>query len=105
MIPGSLTQNARGWCVARLWVRDARLLQEAQRRDKEQSSLYEIGLAISSTLDLQEQLRIIYAQVAKHFTLSGFDIALRDENDSLNFALFIDQSLPLQPFTRPLRDA
>lgn len=90
---------------AGLAISNARLLQEAQRRAKEQSSLYEIGLAVSSTLDLQEQLRIIYDQVARHFTLSGFDIALRDENDGLNFALFIDQSKPLEPFTRPLQDA
>lgn len=90
---------------AGLAISNARLLQEAQRRAKEQSSLYEIGLAVSSTLDLNEQLRIIYEQVTKHFQLSGFDIALRDENDDLNFALFVDQSKPLLPFTKPVNDA
>lgn len=90
---------------AGLAISNARLLQEAQRRAKEQSSLYEIGLAVSSTLDLNEQLRIIYEQITKHFALSGFDIALRDENDDLTFALFIDQGRQLDPFTKPLAEA
>lgn len=90
---------------AGLAISNARLLAEAQRRAKEQSSLYEIGLAISSTLDLQEQLRIIYEQVAKHFTLSGFDIALRNENNELEFALYIEQGKPLLPFSKPLEEA
>ena len=90
---------------AGLAISNARLLQEAQRRAKEQSSLYEIGLAVSSTLDLNEQLRIIYEQITKHFSLSGFDIALRDENDELNFALFIDQGKQLEPFTKPIPEA
>lgn len=90
---------------AGLAISNARLLQEAQRHAREQSSLYEIGLAVSSTLDLNEQLRIIYEQITKHFRLSGFDIALRDENDELNFALFIDQGKPLEPFRKPILDA
>lgn len=90
---------------AGLAISNARLLQEAQRRAKEQSSLYEIGLAISSTLDLQEQLRIIYEQVAKHFTLSGFDIALRGENNKLDFALYIEQGKALEPFSKPIDEA
>ncbi len=90
---------------AGLAISNARLLQEAQRRAKEQSSLYEIGLAVSSTLDLGEQLQIIYEQITKHFTLSGFDIALRDEEENLNFALFIDQGKALEPFSKPLDEA
>ncbi len=90
---------------AGLAISNARLLQEAQRRAKEQSSLYEIALAVSSTLDLDEQLRIIYEQIAKHFTLSGFDIALLDENDELNFAMFVDQGKQLEPFTKPMAEA
>ncbi|HZQ10826.1 MAG TPA: GAF domain-containing protein, partial [Anaerolineae bacterium] len=90
---------------AGLAISNARLYQEAQRRAKEQSSLYEIGLAISSTLDLNEQLRIIYDQVAKHFQLIGFDIALCEDQDRLNFALFIDQGKQLEPFTMPISQA
>lgn len=90
---------------AGLAISNARLYQEAQRRAREQSSLYEIGLAISSTLDLNEQLRIIYEQVARHFQLQGFDIALRAEGDQLEFALFVDQGRTLEPFRRPLASA
>ncbi|MCC7163146.1 MAG: GAF domain-containing protein [Anaerolineae bacterium] len=90
---------------AGLAISNARLLAEAQRRAKEQSSLYEIGLAISSTLDLGEQLRIIYDQVAKHFQLSGFDIALRGENNELEFALYIEQGKPLSTFSKPMAEA
>lgn len=90
---------------AGLAISNARLYLESQRRAKEQSSLYEIGLAVSSTLDLNEQLRIIYEQVTKHFSLVGFDIALRDGDDQLNFALFIDQNKQLEAFTKPLHDA
>lgn len=90
---------------AGLAISNARLLQEAQRRAKEQSSLYEIGLAVSSTLNLEEQLRIIYEQVTKHFQLSGFDIALREDEDTLSFAMFVDQGKQLEPFTKHMADA
>ncbi len=90
---------------AGLAISNARLYQESQRRTKEQSSLYEIGLAVSSTLDLNEQLRIIYEQINKHFTLLGFDIALRDGPDQLNFALFIDQGKQLESFSKPVNEA
>ncbi|MBI4671843.1 MAG: GAF domain-containing protein [Chloroflexi bacterium] len=90
---------------AGLAISNARLYSEAQRRAKEQSSLYEIGLAVSSTLDLDEQLRIIYAQIARHFELTGFDIALREDFEQLNFAMFIDQGKPLAPFTKPMAQA
>lgn len=90
---------------AGLAIANARLYSESQRRAKEQSSLYEIGLAVSSTLDLDEQLRIIYAQVTKHFALTGFDVALREGADALNFAMFIDRNKALEPFSKPLADA
>jgi GAF domain-containing protein/anti-sigma regulatory factor (Ser/Thr protein kinase) len=90
---------------AGLAISNARLYSEAQRRAKEQSSLYEIGLAVSSTLDLDEQLRIIYTQVANHFDLTGFDIALREGADQLNFAMFIDRGKPMEPFVRKIADA
>src|SRR5581483_9151297 len=90
---------------AGLAISNARLYQEAQRRAQEQSSLYEIGLAVSSTLDLKEQLRIIYAQVTRHFDLTGFDIALREGADQLNFAMFIDRGKPMEPFVRKIADA
>lgn len=90
---------------AGLAISNAQLYQAAQRRVQEQSSLYEIALAVSSTLDLREQLRIIYAQIIKHFQLTGFDIALRGENDTLEFALFVDRGRQLEPFSSPLDDA
>ncbi len=90
---------------AGLVISNARLYFEAQRRAKEQSSLYEIGLAVNSTLDLQEQLGIIYAQIAKHYTLTGFSVALCDEPDALHFVMFVDQGKPLEPFTRPMAQA
>jgi GAF domain-containing protein len=90
---------------AGLVISNARLYSEAQRRAKEQSSLYEIGLAVNATLDLQEQLRIIYAQIAKHYDLTGFDVALCDEPDLLNFVMFVDRGQPLEPFVRPIAEA
>lgn len=90
---------------AGLAISNARLYQESQRRTQEQSSLYEIGLAVSSTLDLDEQLRIIYDQVARHFQLIGFDIALLEDDHRLNFMLFIDQGESLEGFSKPLSEA
>lgn len=90
---------------AGLAISNARLLQEAQRRAKEQSSLYEIGLAVNSTLDLNEQLRIIYEQITKHFVLSGFDLALRNDADELDFAMFVDRDKQLEPFSKPMNEA
>lgn len=90
---------------AGLVISNARLYSEAQRRAKEQSSLYEIGLAVSSTLDLEEQLRIIYDQIAKHYDLTGFDVALAEDADTLHFVMFIDRGKPLEPFMRPMAEA
>src|SRR5206468_3730855 len=64
---GDLTRAAIVASQAALALANARLYEETQRRAAEQTSLYEIGLAVSSTLNLEEQLQIIYDQVARHF--------------------------------------
>lgn len=90
---------------AGLAISNARLYSEAQRRAKEQSSLHEIGLAVSSTLDLNEQLRIMYSHIVKHFQLTGFDVALREGVDQLRFVMCMDRGEALEPFTRDLAEA
>lgn len=89
---------------AGLALSNARLLNESQRRAREQSSLYEIGLAVSSTLNLDEQLEIIYQHISRHFKLNSFYIALR-EGDILSFALYVDQSAHHAPFAHPIKEA
>lgn len=89
---------------AGLSLSNARLLNESQRRAREQSSLYDIGLAVSSTLNLDEQLELIYQHISRHFTLNSFYIALR-EGDNLSFALYVDQSAHHPPFIHPIKEA
>lgn len=90
---------------AGLAIANARLYQETQRRAQEQASLYKIGLAISSTLDIVKQLEIISDQMTRLFRTNTSYIALCEENDMLHFALFVDQGKRLEPFSVPLQKA
>ena len=91
---------------AGLALSNARLYQETRRRAAEQSSLYEIGLAVSATLNLDEQLKIIYEQIVRHFDLQAFYVALRSERpDTLSFPFFIEMGRQKEAFERSVSDA
>ncbi len=83
---------------AALALARARLYQEATQAAREMSSLYHIGLATSSSLNIDEVLMQIYQQVQQLLAPDTFFIALHDpRNGELCFELVAEQGqiLPL----------
>ncbi|MFB0536453.1 MAG: GAF domain-containing protein [Anaerolineae bacterium] len=80
-----------------------RLYQEVERRAEETAVLHDIGVATASTLELYEALELIYEQVGRTMKISTFFVALYDEqNEELNFELFVDREKRLERFSVPL---
>jgi len=97
---GAMTQQAA------MAVERARLLGHAQRAAKEMTSLYHIGLATTSSLQIDEVLDLIYKQVRRVLHLDTFYIAMYDEERSeLRYELFIEDGKVLPPFTAKLDSA
>ncbi|MGQ9714379.1 MAG: GAF domain-containing protein [Anaerolineae bacterium] len=84
-------------------IDNVRLFQEAQQRAEEMASLYNIGVAVASTLDLDQVLWTIYEQTSQIMDTSNFFIGLYDEEaDALRFELAFDGGERLEPFTQKL---
>ena len=83
---------------AALALARARLYQAATQAAREMSSLYDIGLATSSSLNIEEVLKQIYQQVQQMLAPDTFFIALDDaRTGELHFELVTEQGqvLPL----------
>lgn len=84
-------------------IDNVRLFQEAQQRAEEMASLYNIGVAVASTLELDQVLWEIYQQTSQIMDTSNFFIGLYDEeSDTLRFELAFDGGERLEPFTQKL---
>lgn len=84
-------------------IDNVRLFQEAQQRAEEMASLYNIGVAVASTLELDQVLWAIYEQTSQIMDTSNFFIGLYDEEaDALRFELAFDGGERLEPFTQKL---
>ncbi|MGB9723631.1 MAG: GAF domain-containing protein [Chloroflexia bacterium] len=64
---------------AAIAIQNARLFQERERRITELAILNEVGRAVSSALELNELLEVIYRQVSRLFDTTNFYIALYEE--------------------------
>jgi len=72
-------------------IENARLFDESQRRVAELSTLTQIGRAISTALDLDELLELIYQQTSRVMDTTNFFIALYDqETDTVQFPLAVE---------------
>ncbi len=60
-------------------LENTRLYDAARRRAEELQSLLEIGLALTRTLDLREQLRLLHVQVQRVIQAETFFVGLYDE--------------------------
>ena len=90
---------------ATIAIENARLFEETRQRAEEMSSLYELSLTTASTLNLKEQLRLLYEQVQKLIKPDTFYIALYDEaKEELHFELFVEEEKIFPPFTRKLSE-
>jgi len=72
-------------------------------RLKELVSLYEISLAITSSLNLSDRLKQIYKQISNLFKISTFYIALYNEvEDEVCFEIIVDKGEFLEKFTQKI---
>ncbi|HHY47375.1 MAG TPA: diguanylate cyclase [Firmicutes bacterium] len=79
--------------------------EEARRMADEMTSLYKIGIAATSTLDLAEVLEVIYREVSKVMDAGGFFIALyNEETRQISFEFVVDNGERLSPFSVSLGD-
>ncbi|MFQ5813869.1 MAG: GAF domain-containing protein, partial [Anaerolineae bacterium] len=77
-------------------IQNARLYEEV-------AGLYDVGLAVSSALELDKTLRAIYEQVNRLMSPDTFYVALYDEaRGELRFEIFIEEGQWLPKFTRKL---
>jgi putative nucleotidyltransferase with HDIG domain len=82
-------------------IEDARLYEETRHWAEEMTSVYNIGVATTSTLSLDEVLKAICEQVSRLMEVSSFYIALYDvEKEELRFELALDERLPVEKFNR-----
>ncbi|MBC8447023.1 MAG: GAF domain-containing protein, partial [Chloroflexi bacterium] len=77
-------------------IQNARLYEEM-------AGLYDVGLAVTSALELDKTLRAIYEQVNHLMSLDTFYIALYDEaRGELRFDIFVEEGEWLPKFTKKL---
>ncbi len=88
---------------AALATERVRLFADTQRSAREMTSLYHIGLATISSLQIDEVLRLIYEQVKRVVDPDTFYIALYDdERTELRYDLFVESDEVLPSFTARL---
>ncbi len=86
-------------------IRNARLYAETRRRADEATSLFNIGVLLASTLDMDEILMAIYREASQVMDTTGFSVALYDEaSQQVHFELAIDQGERLEHFSRPISE-
>jgi PAS domain S-box-containing protein len=73
-------------------IQNADLYQETRRRVAELAMLTEIGRALSSTLDVDKLLRLVYEQTQRVMHANNMFIALYDaEHDQVEFAFSVNE--------------
>ncbi|MBI3912920.1 MAG: GAF domain-containing protein [Chloroflexi bacterium] len=81
-------------------LENTRLYDEANRRAEELGSLREIGLALTSTLDLHEQLRLLHTQVQRVIDPDTFFVGLYDEaRQEVKIEMAVEEGWELRGFT------
>jgi len=83
-------------------VENARLLEEAQQRADELSTLLDIGLAVTSGLEMDKLLRALLEKCQRVLPIEAFYIATYDnETEMIGFPLFYDkgETIVLSPHT------
>jgi diguanylate cyclase (GGDEF)-like protein len=84
---------------AALAIERSRLFGDTQRAAREMTSLFHIGLAATSSIQIDEVMRLIYEQVNRILPLDTFFIALYDEDRAeLRYDLFVEAGETLPPF-------
>jgi signal transduction histidine kinase len=72
---------------------------------REVTTLYNVGVAVGSSLELKEVIRTLYKESSRLIDTSNFAIVIYDENtESLNFKLIIDQGKAVKPMSVKLSE-
>jgi signal transduction histidine kinase len=72
---------------------------------KEVTTLYNVGVAVGSSLDLKEVIKTLYKESSRLIDTSNFAIVIYDENnETLNFKLIIDQGKAVKPMSVKLSE-
>ncbi|MCQ3978622.1 MAG: hypothetical protein DPW09_34810 [Anaerolineae bacterium] len=80
-------------------------LNRLTKEIKEVSTLYNIGVAVGSSLELKEVIRTLYKESTRLIDTSNFAIVLYDEvTQTLNFKLMIDQGKMVKPMSVKLAE-
>ena len=84
---------------ASLALERSRLFSDAERAAREMTGLYHIGLATTSSLQIEEVLRLIYEQVNRVLHPDTFYIGLYDDDlGEIRFDIFVENGEFLPPF-------
>ncbi|MGA9349936.1 MAG: PAS domain S-box protein [Anaerolineae bacterium] len=84
-------------------IENARFYDEVKKRAEEMAALHRIGLITTSTLDLDEVLKLIYEEVSQLMKPDTFYIALYDEQgEEINFEIYVEKGQDLGKFSRKL---
>jgi len=90
---------------AAIAIENARLYRQSQQRAEEMALLYDISLAVSAHLTLEEVLEAVYRRLRDVWDPPVFFIALYDEvDDALEFPLYMDRGQRLEPFRQRLAE-
>lgn len=80
-------------------------VERLTREIKEVSTLYNIGVAVGSSLNLNEVLTTLYKESSRLIDTSNFAVVLYDEQtEDLNFAMVFDRGKPAKPLSLKLSD-
>jgi hypothetical protein len=70
---------------------------------REVTALYNIGVAVGSSLELKEVIKTLYKESSRLIDTSNFAIVIYDEHTkTLNFSLVYDQGKPAKPMSLKL---
>lgn len=95
--PLAETLVAPGWAENRL---SRARLEHLAREIKELTMLYQVGLAVGSSLDLEEVLWTLYRESSRLLNTANFALAIYDDQaEALDFRLVFDQGEQVEPFS------
>jgi len=82
-------------------VRNMQLFKETHQRAEYLEGLHQVGMAITSELDLNQVLKRVYEEVSRRIPLSTFHIALYDEERrNLHFELRVEEGKFIEKHAR-----
>ncbi|MCL4295629.1 MAG: GAF domain-containing sensor histidine kinase [Anaerolineae bacterium] len=99
--PNNIHSNAPGNTAASPGdVAEQNKLGRVTKEIKEVTTLYNIGVAVGSSLDLKEVIKTLYKESSRLIDTSNFAIVLYDAlTETLTFKLMVDQGKVIKPMT------